>query len=69
MLFIFAYHFHKVKIVNIKKIIYKLVLQKDSKFIPIIDYYKDRLNLEIKLSKESKESILVKVKNPKIIKI
>lgn len=66
MLFIFAYHFSQSE--NIKKIIDKLELQKNSKFIPVIDYYKDKTHLEIKLSKEAKESILVKVKNPKLIK-
>ena len=66
MLFIFAYHFSQSE--NIKKIIDKLELQKNSKFIPIIDYYKDKSHLEIKLSKEAKESIIVKVQNPKLIK-
>ena len=66
-LFIFVYHFTQEE--YIKKISEKLDLLKNIEFLPIIDYDEDKENLFIKLDKEVKESIRVKINNPKMIKI
>ena len=65
-LFIFVYHFSQEEYIN--KITEKLSLSKNIEFLPIIDYDEDKENLVIKLEKEAKESIRVKVKHPKKIK-
>ena len=65
-LFIFVYHFSQEDYIN--KITEKLGLLKNIEFLPIIDYDEDKEYLVIKLEKEAKESIRVKVKNPKRIK-
>ena len=67
MLFIFAYHFSQEE--NINKIIDKLNLLKNIQFLPVIDYDEDKQNLVIKLEKEAKESIRVKVNDPSKINI
>ena len=66
-LFIFVYHFSQEEYIN--KISEKLNLVKNIEFLPIIDYDEDKKNLVIKLDKDAKESIRVKVNNPEIIKI
>ena len=66
-LFLFVYHFNQEE--NIKKISEKLNLLRNIEFIPIIDYDEDKKILDIKLEKEAKESIRIKVKNPEKIKI
>ena len=66
-LFIFVYHFSQEE--NINKISEKLDLLRNIEFIPIIDYDEDKKNMVIKLEKEAKESIRVKVHNPKKINI
>ena len=66
-LFIFVYHFTQEE--YIKKISDKLNLLKNIEFVPIIDYDEDKENLFIKLEKEAKDSIRVKVNDPKKIKI
>ena len=65
-LFIFVYHFSQEEYIN--KISETLNLLKNIEFLPIIDYDEDKEYLVIKLEKEAKESIRVKVKNPKKIK-
>jgi len=67
MFFIFAYHFSQEE--NINKIIDKLNLLKNIQFLPVIDYDEDKQNLVIKLEKEAKESIRVKVNDPSKINI
>ena len=66
-LFIFAYHFSQEEYIN--KITEELNLLKDIEFLPVIDYDEDKENLFIKLNREEKESIRVKVANPRNIKI
>jgi len=66
-LFIFAYHFSQEE--NINKISEKLDLLRNIEFLPTIDYDEDKKHIIIKLEREAKESIRVKVKNPEKIKI
>ena len=58
--------FHKKKV---NKITEKLDLLKDIQFLPVIDYDEDKEHLVIKLEKEAKEAIRVKVNDPTKIKI
>jgi type IV secretory pathway ATPase VirB11/archaellum biosynthesis ATPase len=60
-LFIFVYHFSQEEYIN--KIAEKLDLMKNIEFLPIIDYDGNKEYLVIKLEKEAKESIRVKVHN------
>ena len=66
-LFIFVYHFSHEEYIN--KITEKLDVLKDIQFVPVIDYDEDKEHLVIKLEKEAKESIRVKVNDPSKIKI
>ena len=64
-LFIFVYHFSQEE--NINKISEKLDILNKIEFLPTIDYDEDKKNIVIKLEKEAKESIRVKVNNPQKI--
>jgi len=63
-LFIFVYHFSQEE--NINKISEKLGLSRNIEYLPTIDYDEDKEHIIIKLERES---IRVKVNNPKKIKI
>jgi len=65
-LFIFIYHFSQEE--NINKISENFDLLKNIEFFTI-EYVEDKKNIVIKLEKEEKESIRVKVYNPDKIKI
>jgi midasin (ATPase involved in ribosome maturation) len=66
-LFIFVYHFSKEE--NIQKIVKELNLLKKFEFEPEIDYDEDKRYLVLKLEKEAKESIRVKVYDPSKIDV
>ena len=66
-LFIFVYHFSQEE--NMNKISERLDLLRNIDFLPTIDYDDDREYMYIKLERDAKESIRVKVNNPKKIKV
>ena len=61
------YHFSQEE--NINKISERLGLLRNIDFLPTIDYDEDKEYMHIKLERDAKESIRVKVNNPKKIKI
>jgi len=66
-LFIFVYHFSQEE--NINKISEKLDLLRKIEFLPTRDYDEDKKHIVIKIEREAKESIRVKVNKPEKIEI